>query len=370
MFDLKLTYRSRSASIMLALSLLTSVFFVADASAQTGSKNGGTNPTPDPISAGALPDAQDAPLTCAPPFSDVHTSDFYFDSVRYLFCSGAIGGYSDNTFRPGSPTSRGQFSKIIVMAMGWPLLNPSSPTFNDVLPGSPFYTYVETAASHGIISGYGNGSFGPGDPVSRGQLVKMVVLSEGWALVNPSSPTFSDVRPGSPFYAYVETATAHGVIEGYPDGTFKPSAGTTRGQVSKVIYYARTSAITSLEQQTMDLINARRVAMGLVALRYDAALHRATLRHVNDIGPQGLCQHDGTDGSSPWDRASEAGYTGFAMGEVVGCGYPTPQAIVDGWWNSPGHYAVLTSPDARAIGCAWWVNSAGYGWQACLTGNP
>ena len=30
------------------------------------------------------------------------------------------------------------------------------------------------------------------------------------------------------------------------------------------------------------------------------------------------------------------------MGEAVGCGYTTAQSVVDGWWNSPGHYAVLT----------------------------
>jgi uncharacterized protein YkwD len=366
MLHLPLSRRSQAfAAILLLLSALSTL-----TASQVAAQSAGKTSVPDPISSGPLPKAQDAPMACLPPFYDVHTTDFFFDGVRHLFCFGAIGGYPDNTFRPGNTTSRGQFSKIVVEAMGWPLLNPPTPRFVDVQPGSPFYPYVETASAHNVISGYGDGSFRPADPVSRGQLVKMVVLAEGWPLLNPPTPRFVDVQPGSPFYAYVETASAREVIGGYSDGTFRPGSTTSRGQVAKVVYYARNSVIYPTEQATIDLINGRRAAMGLSVLRSDPALHRAARRHVNDIGPLSLCQHNGTDGSSPWDRAAQAGYTGFAMGEVVGCNYPTPLSVVDGWWNSPGHYGILTSADARAIGCGWWVNAQGYGWQACITGDP
>lgn len=119
----------------------------------------------------------------------------------------------------------------------------------------------------------------------------------------------------------------------------------------------------------MDIINSRRAALGLRRLTPNAALGAATRRHSSDIGPRGLCQHNGTDGSSPWDRAAQAGYTGFAMGEVVGCNYPTPQGVVDAWWNSPAHKAILVDPNARDIGCGWWLKPDGYGWQTCLTGT-
>ena len=128
------------------------------------------------------------------------------------------------------------------------------------------------------------------------------------------------------------------------------------------------TALTTPEQQTFDLINQRRVAMGLQAFRLDWNLTAAARRHSNDIGPAGLCQHNGTDGSSPWDRIAQSGYTGFGNGEVVGCGYNSAQGVVDAWWNSPGHYAILTNADANDIGCGWWLDPDGYGWQTCDTG--
>ncbi len=131
--------------------------------------------------------------------------------------------------------------------------------------------------------------------------------------------------------------------------------------------WSPTPAAT-LDQQTVELINQRRVGMGLAPLQLDLHLAAAARRQSNDIGPNGLCQHEGTDGTSPWDRIDQSGYTGFGNGEVVGCGYDTPQSVVDAWWNSPGHYAILTASDTNDIGCGWWLTGDGYGWQTCDTG--
>lgn len=73
------------------------------------------------------------------------------------------------------------------------------------------------------------------------------------------------------------------------------------------------------EVETINLINQRRTAMGLQALRTNSALTTSSRRLSFDIGPAGLCQHNGTDGSTPWSRMTDAGYTGSAIGEVVGC---------------------------------------------------
>src|SRR5262245_55511889 len=54
------------------------------------------------------------------------------------------------------------------------------------------------------------------------------------------------------------------------------------------------------ELETVNLLNQRRAALGLQTFRIDPALTASAHRHSYDIGPRGLCQHNGTDGSSPW----------------------------------------------------------------------
>jgi hypothetical protein len=181
---------------------------------------------------------------CTINFSDVHPSDYFYEDVRCVYCLGAVSGYSDGTFRPFNNTTRGQMTKIIVLALRIPIATPTgTPTFNDVPSGSAFYDYVETAAANGIVSGYTDGSFRPNAYVTRGQLSKIVVTAAnhvyGWTILNPPTATFSDVPPGSAFYTYVETAVCHGVISGYSDGTFRPQNNAIRAQISKIV--CRTS---------------------------------------------------------------------------------------------------------------------------------
>ncbi len=90
------------------------------------------------------------------------------------------------------------------------------------------------------MSGYADGTFRPGRNVTRGQLSKVVVLAKAWILIRPPVPRFTDVGLDNSFYTYVETAANKGIISGYQNGSFKPGVASTRGQVSKVVFLAIT----------------------------------------------------------------------------------------------------------------------------------
>jgi hypothetical protein len=203
-----------------------------------------------PATATAPPSATPCSIT----FTDVHPSDYFYTPVQYLACRGIISGYSDNTYRPNNPTTRGQMVKIVVNAYHVPGYSPPNQyTFTDVTPAYPFFTFIEAAAHAGIVSGYTCG--GPGEPcdsqhrpyvrpnadVTRGQLSKIVVVAAGWGLINPPTATFTDVPRNSPFYTFIETAACHGIISGYADHTFRPNNSATRGQIAKIVYGALTS---------------------------------------------------------------------------------------------------------------------------------
>ncbi len=91
-----------------------------------------------------------------------------------------------------------------------------------------------------MISGYADVTFRWGNNVTRAQLCKIVVLAGGWELDTHGGPHFSDVPTSDPFYSYIETAYNHQIISGYSDGTFRPGSNATRGQISKIVYNAVT----------------------------------------------------------------------------------------------------------------------------------
>jgi hypothetical protein len=184
-------------------------------------------------------------------FYDLPDTHWAYQYVSYLFCRGAVSGYPDQTFRPNDGSTRGQFSKMLVLGMGWMPYNPIYPTFSDVPPGSTFYTYVEAAFLRGAVQGYPDGTYRPNAPVTRAQASKILVTGKGWSLYSPPWPVFSDVPQGHWAYAYVHTAQSHGVIAGYPDGTFRPDTLVTRAQLAKMV--ALTAQGTASESPDKDL---------------------------------------------------------------------------------------------------------------------
>jgi plastocyanin len=204
-----------------------------------GGTAGPTSPTPARTPT-EIPSGFNTPTPPAGPhFTDVQPADYFYAAVNWLVAREAISGYADGSFRPGANITRGQITKVLVLAQGWALGAPAAATFRDVPPGSAFFPYVETAVAHGILSGYDDETFRPFNNVTRGQIAKIVALAHAWPLADPPAGTFSDVPPGSPFYPYIETAAAHSVLSGYADNTFRPANPATRGQAAKIIYNAR-----------------------------------------------------------------------------------------------------------------------------------
>jgi beta propeller repeat protein len=175
---------------------------------------------------------------CYTEYSDVNTGDYFYEPVQFLACSQVVSGYGDGTFRPYNLTTRGQLAKIVVLSAGFDIVAPGPQHFSDVPPGSPFYLYIETAYQNNLISGYGDGTFRPNAQVTRAQLSKIVVLSQGWAINTTGGPHFTDVPASDPFYDVIETAYNKGIISGYSDHTFRAGAPATRGQIAKIVYLA------------------------------------------------------------------------------------------------------------------------------------
>jgi hypothetical protein len=172
---------------------------------------------------------------CPTTYSDVPPSFPFYSYISNLGCRNIVEGYGDNTFLPYANITRGALAQWVVRARGWALDTGGATHFSDVYPTDPLYPYIETAYSHGVISGYADGSFHPYSEVTRGQMSKMIVNAWGWQINVTGGPHFTDVPGGNVFYSYIETLYNHGLISGYADGTFRWGASNTRAQLAKVI---------------------------------------------------------------------------------------------------------------------------------------
>jgi hypothetical protein len=176
------------------------------------------------------------------PFNDVAESDWSYGPVQYLAARNIVSGYPDGTFRPNELVTRAQFSKMMVTAMGWDVITPPSGHFSDVPADYWAYSYIETAAAHGAISGYSDGTFQPSAAVTRAQIAKMITVVSGWAMDMPDNPTYVDVSQRDWYFPYAEMMHAADIIQGYSDGTFRPNAPATRAQVAKILSLSLYSA--------------------------------------------------------------------------------------------------------------------------------
>ena len=117
---------------------------------------------------------------------------------------------------------------------------PAAPSFSDIAT-SPYQTAIEGVAARGIVSGFTDGTFRPGDTVKRQQFAKAIVLSLGLHVSLSDICPFPDVPsgldPNDPFYPnnYVAVCAAHGITQGLTPTTFAPYDPIKRFQLITMV---------------------------------------------------------------------------------------------------------------------------------------
>ena len=158
------------------------------------------------------------------------------EAIEELMDQGVISGNDDGSFAPNRQLNRAEVSKIIVLGTGVDFDTTGGPHFPDVSEGDWFYDYIETMYNYGWVNGYPDGEFRPGVGIGRAELAKMVVNAFEIDQDLSGAPHFDDVNESDWFYGYVETAYNNGLMRGYGDGTFGPGNAVTRAETSKIVY--------------------------------------------------------------------------------------------------------------------------------------
>ena len=172
-------------------------------------------------------------------FTDINLDAWYMTEVEFAMANKFMSGYGDGRFAPDAPLSRAMLAQILYNMAGKPRV--ANCVFVDVPSRAWYYDAVTWAAANGIVSGYGNGLFGPNDPITREQLATMLYRyeqSQGGGFVNDWAflLDYPD-RDKVSGYAYEALCwcTMNGIITGMDGGTLNPQGTATRAQAAVML---------------------------------------------------------------------------------------------------------------------------------------
>lgn len=173
-------------------------------------------------------------------FPDVPEDHENYEAIEYLNANSVISGYQDGTFGPEDLVTRAQAMKIVVGALGIDFSGTYNQDFPDVFDSEWYFPYVMAGAEEGIINGYDDGTFRPGDNVNLAELLKIIVLAADVELSEVENDLFADV-PAEEWYApHALYARNNNII--FPDeyGYLNAGDAMTRAAFSEVVYRMMT----------------------------------------------------------------------------------------------------------------------------------
>lgn len=168
-------------------------------------------------------------------FEDVGENSWFADAVYAAVNNGWFSGTGKTTFSPYGGTTRGMFAAVVWRMENKPAAGAAS-SFDDVEIGMYYADGVAWAQEKGVVKGYGNGSFGPNDPVTREQLAVILYSLAG----SPQTSgvvlsEFTDYGSVSPYAVNaMGWAVEEGIIAGR-GGALEPKAGATRAEAAAML---------------------------------------------------------------------------------------------------------------------------------------
>ena len=168
-------------------------------------------------------------------FNDVKVTDFFYTPVYELANKNIVNGYGDGTFRPYKNVTRGEAAKMLALSLKLDVANAETKQFSDVKSNNIFYKYIAALANKGIINGMPDGTFRPNEPVLRGAMAKMVTLGYEYTLANQLTHSFQDVSKTNFFRYYIQTLVNLGITKGTSAVKFSPNKPVTRGELATFI---------------------------------------------------------------------------------------------------------------------------------------
>ena len=178
-------------------------------------------------------------VTVAEAFSDVNSGDWYYNNIMQAAANGIVSGYPDGTFKPGNSVTRRDFAIMLTQMLGVSNDGTAVSPFIDVDEDDYGVVAIAYCKAQGIISGYEeDGTFRPDNTITRQEAASMIVKAMGVSKASDELyPDDSTIAGWAKDAVY--KAKAAGLMKGYEeDGTFRPTGKITRAEAASIMVNA------------------------------------------------------------------------------------------------------------------------------------
>ncbi|MDO5661081.1 MAG: S-layer homology domain-containing protein [Brachybacterium sp.] len=181
------------------------------------------------------------PAFAAPTFVDVPSSNPFAREISWLAERGITTGWTVSgrrEFRPHASIQRDAFATFLYRYDGTSGYEPPSTSpFTDLPPRAQFYREITALHEAGIINGWPDGSFRPRNHITRDAVAAMLFRGYGDPRFRaPRTSTFADLTPRRQFYREICWLADTGITQGYPDGTFRPLDPISREAMAAFLF--------------------------------------------------------------------------------------------------------------------------------------
>ncbi len=292
-------------------------------------------------------------------FPDVSRNNIYSESVSYLKSKAVVEGYKDGYYRPKNNINRAEFTKILVASQFNQLeidtCNLNSFSFTDVPKNAWFAPYICVAKSEGIVDGYPDGTFKPGQNIIFSEAAKIIAQSFNLPL-----------EELQPWYApFVQILSDRRAI---PFDIDKVEKAITRGEMAELIFrimtnrtdkpsrefnfrsYASLEGIDPYKDKFFLLLNQVRRANNLPSFKRDVKLEAASQYYSERMNEEEFFHYIDPQGKKVADRAREVDYDYMALGENTTVGDYSPAGLITKWRGSENQWKDVMNPNFLEVG--------------------
>ena len=159
-------------------------------------------------------------------FTDVQDGDEAYWEIRWMKEEGLVSGYEDGSYKPNNTINRAEFSKIVAIEMSAGTITGTDggEIFTDIDYSSWYNPYVQYLYGAGVISGYPDNTFRPGNDVNYAEACKMISLAQGLEVSTSTGEWYE------PYVKWVED------MGGKPESIESYDQAITRAEMAIMIY--------------------------------------------------------------------------------------------------------------------------------------